>query len=196
MLVKALTLYCGSYPKLLHPCPVAESFRRIQELLPTLKSKEVEQLHSPLESRLLKEQFLDQVASMTGIGDEGHVRHLSRQSLAAGLLCGALDGAHLYLSNQSPEEFQCPPGLAHCRQELSQIVEVADQYWRGLDLKNLENQSTYGKEQNLKTDEENIAALVRPDITAREVQRQLSETFRTGYGIGLVESALALVFHQ
>jgi hypothetical protein len=194
--MKALTLYSGSFPKLLHPCPVAEAFQRLGPLLADLKRLELEQLPSPLESRLLKEQFLAQLAEMTEIGDAGHVRHLSRQSLAAGLLCGSLDGAYLYLANEQPESFDCPASLAHVTQELAQIVEVADQYWRGLDRENLEHQSLYGKEQNRHTDEENIARLGRRGTSAREIQRQLSETFRTGYGIGLVEAALALGFHN
>ncbi|MBT9585970.1 hypothetical protein IV102_21685 [bacterium] len=194
--MKAMTLYSGSYPKWLHPCPVAEAFQRISQLLPILKKLEPDQLPSPLESRLLKEQFVNQVGNMASVGDAGHIRHLSRQALAAGLLCGALDGAHLYLVDQQPESFEFPPALAHFPQELCQIVEVADQYWRGLDLENLELQSSYGKQQNLQTDEENIAILGRSGISAREIQRQFSETFRTGYGIGLVEAALALIFGQ
>lgn len=190
--MKAFTLYSGSLPKLLNPLPVKEAFERIGQLLAGWQGPD--HLPSPLESRLLKEQFLAQVSQLMGVGDQGHILHLSRQSMAAGLLCGALDGGRLYLADELPEEFECPPMLAETGQGLAQIVEVADQYWRGLDLENLELQSRYGKEQNLLTDEENLARLNRSGVTPTQVRQQFSETFRTGYGVGLVEAALILLF--
>lgn len=190
--MRAFTLYSGSLPKMLNPVPVPEAFARLEQLLLTWQSPD--QLPSPLESRLLKEQFLAQVAGLETVGDQGHILHLSRQSMAAGLLCGALDGGRLYLADELPEPFESPPSLDETRQGLAQIVEVADQYWRGLDLENLELQSRYGKEQNLRSDEENLARLNRRGASGREARQQFSETFRTGYGVGLIEAALILLF--
>ena len=72
------------------------------------------------------------------------------------------------------------------------MVEVADQYWRGLDLENLEAQASFGKQENLASDAENIKVLLGP--AAPSVQHQLGETFRTSYGIGLIEAAQVFLY--
>lgn len=191
--VEAFQLYCGSYPKLLLPLPPGQAFDRITQFLTQLRESDPEELGSPLQSRLLKEQMLGQIASLTEV-KPGFIQHLSRQTLSAGLLCGALDGAHLYLNELTPEAFALPPSLSHLAQEFEQMLEVADQYWRGLDLQSLEEQSRYGQAENLKSDLQDHQALSH-NPSPSQLHRQFSETFRTGYGIGLIQAALSLL-HQ
>lgn len=136
---------------------------------------------------------MGQISSLTEVKPP-FIQHLSRQTLSAGLLCGALDGAHLYLNDHMPEAFVLPPSLSHLAQEFEQMLEVADQYWRGLELQSLEEQSRYGQAENLKSDLQDYQALTN-NPTASQLQRQFSETFRTGYGIGLIQAALSLL-HQ
>lgn len=137
-----------------------------------------DELPTPLESRLLKEQFFAEIAAFQA---GPPMLGLSREALAAGLLCGALDGVRLYLADAFPEPFGGPQKMLD---ELNQTVEVADQYWRGLDPDSLREQSIYGKQLNWRTDAENVRATTEP-------RQLLLETFRTGYGIGMIDAALA-----
>lgn len=187
-----LKLYCGSYPKFLHDCSVAQAFLRLQALLTSLSKCSAEELPSALQSSLLKEQFFGQLTSLMPPFAAEMIGLWSRQAVLAGLLCGAIDGAYLYLADQGPEDFQCPSSLARQAEELDQVVEVADQYWRGLDLENLEAQASFGKEENQASDQENIKVLL--GAGAPSVQHQLSETFRTSYGIGLIEAAQVFLY--
>jgi len=187
-----LNLYCGSYPKFLQDCPVSQAFQRLHGLLDSLRQCSAEELPSALQSSLLKEQFYGQIGSLSGPLAAEMIGLWSRQAVLAGLLCGALDGAYLYIADQGPEDFHCPPGLARQAEELDQVVEVADQYWRGLDLENLEAQASFGKQENLASDAENIKVLLGP--AAPSVQHQLGETFRTSYGIGLIEAAQVFLY--
>jgi hypothetical protein len=79
-----------------------------------------------------------------------------------------------------------------CREEIVELTEVADQYWRGLDIESLHQQSVYARQENLKTEAENAAAL--GGAGAVQIRRQFSETFRIAYGMGLLDSALAFLF--
>lgn len=163
---------------MLQPCPPPAAFERTASLLLSLQERGPDELPTALESRLLKEQFFGEVGS--GSGAES-LLVLSQQALAAGLLCGALDGAALYIGDAFPEPFSGPETIVA---ELSQTVEVADQYWRGLDIDSLCEQSLYGKHLNWRTDTENVQA-------GGDVRTLLIETFRTGYGIGMIDAALA-----
>jgi hypothetical protein len=174
----AMKLYCASFPRLLQPCSPPDAFERTADLLLTLRERGPDELPSALESRLLKEQFFAEVAVLKPGED---LLQLSREALAAGLLCGALDGAALYIADTFPEPFSAPESTVA---ELSQTVEVADQYWRGLDIDSLGEQSIYGKHLNWRTDVENVGS-------GGDTRTLLIETFRTGYGIGMIDAALA-----
>lgn len=189
-----MNLYCGSFPQFLRPCPVPEAFQRTQELLLSLRDQGGDELPSALQSSLLKEQFFLQFSGLRQTLVES-IRLWSRQSILAGLLCGALDGAGLYLGDRAPEDFQVPAHLTRLADELDAVVEVADTYWRGLDVDSLHEQCLYGKEENWNSDEENVRVLAGTDSPKR-LQHVLWETFRTAYGIGLIEAAVVCLYGE
>lgn len=183
--MRSFSLQCRSFPQLLQPVPAFQAFDRLARLLNSLKK---DSLPEPEESRFLKEQLLAQAAVLESAPDPVH---LTRQAQAAGLLCGALDGARLYLQQEEVLDFVAPS--QRWREEVAELTEVADQYWRGLDIKSLHEQSVYARQENLKTESENENALAgAPD--ANKIRRQFSETFRIAYGVGLLDSALAFLF--
>lgn len=181
-------LYCASYPRLAQAWPVPECFSHTAALVQELSDGE---LPSALESRSLKEQFWKQLGAIAAVPTSAEMEAGSREALAAGCLCGALDGAWLYLQDEPPEPCSLDASFA---EELQRVVEVADLYWRGLDAEELEEQCRYGHEENLRTDVENVEALTRLS-SAQGVRQLLRETFRTGYGIGMIEAARGCLLH-
>lgn len=182
----SLNLYCASLPRELLPLPVLECFQRTTRLVEDLQGERLGR-PSKLEIRTLKEQFVGQLASLGSPPAPSEISLLSRQALSAGLLCGALDGSGLYLEEDFPEEFSG----GTLSEELDQVLEVADQYWRGLDIDTLRQQALYGMNENRNTDRENERAASQPGFTLAKARKLLSETFRTGYGIGMIEAALS-----
>lgn len=182
--MQSFTLQSRSFPEQLAPLPAFQALDRLGQLLQKLQSG---LLPSPDESRLLKEQLLGQAAILESLPD---IAGLTRQAQAAGLLCGALDGARLYIENEEVLDFMAPS--ARWKESVVELAEVADQYWRGLDIESLHQQSVYARQENLKTEPENLAALAGADVT--RLRNQLSETFRIAYGMGLLDSALAFLF--
>ncbi|MFN8607172.1 MAG: hypothetical protein U0931_06550 [Vulcanimicrobiota bacterium] len=182
--MRCFTLQSRTFPEQLQPVPALQAFDRLARLLVTLK---LVKLPPPEESRFLKEQLLAQAAVIEHAPEPVH---LTRQAQAAGLLCGALDGARLYLEDKPVLEFVCPS--PRWLEEVVELVEVADHYWRGLDIGNLHQQSVYARQQNLKTEAENLQVVSAAD--PQKIRRQFSETFRIAYGMGLLDSALAFLF--
>ena len=182
--MQSFTLQSRSFPEQLAPLPAFQALERLAQLLQKLKAGPPP---SPDESRLLKEQLLAQAAILESFPE---IAYLTRQAQAAGLLCGALDGARLYLEGEEIQNFVAP--FSRWQESVAELIEVADQYWRGLDIDNLHQQSVYARQQNLKTESENLAVLAGAD--AAKMRNQLCETFRIAYGMGLLDAALAFLF--
>ena len=162
-----------------------QALARLSQLLEELKRGGA----STQQSRPLKEQLLAQVAILETAPEVGY---LTQQAQAAGLLCGALDGARIYLEEEQIDDFVCPVALWN--EQLRELEEVADQYWRGLDIESLHQQLVYAKQQNLQTEKDNLAALDRPGVGSAQIRSQFSETFRIAYGAGLLDAALTFLF--
>ena len=182
--MQSFGLRSASFPDQLVPLPAFQALPRLAGLLQKLQT---DPAPSPDESRLLKEQLLAQAGILEQVPD---IAYLTRQAQAAGLLCGALDGTRLYLEKDDVLDFVAP--LSRWKESVAELTEVADQYWRGLDLESLHEQSVYARQENLKTEAENLQLLPAADVSQK--RHQLSETFRIAYGMGLLESALAFLF--
>lgn len=182
--MRSFGLQSRSFPEQLTPLPGFQAMERFNKLLKSLKTVPPPE---PEESRLLKEQLLAQAAVVENMPD---IAYLTRQAQAAGLLCGALDGLRLYVEGKEVLDFVAPS--SRWQESVTELTEVADQYWRGLDIENLHQQSVYARQENLKTESENLNALACADPA--KMRNQLSETFRIAYGMGLLDSALAFLF--
>ncbi|MBN9414987.1 MAG: hypothetical protein J0I12_06080 [Candidatus Eremiobacteraeota bacterium] len=182
--MRSFALRSPSFAPQLTPLPAFQALERFSAWLPSLQTGLAP---APEESRLLKEQLLAQTAILEDVPD---IAYLTRQAQAAGMLCGALDGIRLYLEKDDVLDFVAP--LARWKESVTELTQVADQYWRGLDLDSLHQQSVYARQENLKTEAENLQILPAADLAHK--RNQLSETFRIAYGLGLLESALAFLF--
>ncbi len=118
------------------------------------------------------------------------VEQASLKALAWGLACGAHDGLDLYLNQRLPLQPQGPP--EHL-QVLSQYLEVANSDWRELSADDLQLQAAYGRHLNRATHLENVEYLQRPQA---RLSHALWETFRTGYSIGLIDSAIVALWKE
>lgn len=168
----------------------AQAFEQIGQWLWRLSGR------PPLASRPLKEQFLQQWSLLQVMPEPGEIGPMSLQALAAGLLCGARDGARLYLLGERAETFAAAPEAETLRVSLTQYLEVADQEWRSLDVDTLQLQAGYGKHLNRATHRENIDFLAQPGRSAADARRALLETFRTGYSLGLIDAAVVFIGGQ
>lgn len=139
-------------------------------------------------SRFLQDQLFPQLETLRWTSNREWIRLYSLESLAAGLLCGALDGLHLFRLQEAPIASESP--------SLRQALEVADGEWRELHPDDLQLQAGYGKHLNRATDEENVEFLSRPGAGDVQAQRALSETFRTGYSLGLIDAAIVSLHGQ
>ncbi|MBX3171042.1 MAG: hypothetical protein KF760_26780 [Candidatus Eremiobacteraeota bacterium] len=182
--MRSFGLQSRTFPEQLVPLPGFQALERLSIFLQKLKNAPPPE---PEESRLLKEQLLAQAAIVESIPD---IAYLSRQAQAAGLLCGALDGLRLYVEDKQVLDFVAP--FSRWKESIAELTEVADQYWRGLDIESLHQQSVYARQENLKTESENVAVLA--DANPTRMRNQLSETFRIAYGMGLLDSALTFLF--
>jgi len=183
--MRSFTLRCPVFEDYLKAAPMPQALARLSELL-----AELQQGHgSTQQSKSLKEQLLAQVAILETAPE---VEYLTQQAQAAGLLCGALDGARIYLEEEQIDDFVCP--VAAWNEQLRELEEVADQYWRGLDIQSLHQQLVYAKQQNLQTEKDNLAALGQAGIGVAQIRAQFSETFRIAYGAGLLDAALTFLF--
>lgn len=139
-------------------------------------------------SRSLQNQLFPLLENLRWIDRPEWIRLYSLESLAAGLLCGALDGLFLYQLKEPP--------IASESLKLRQALEVADGQWRELDADALQLQAGYGKHLNRATDEENVEFLSRPGAGDEQAQRAMGETFRTGYSLGLIDAAIVTLHDQ
>ena len=137
----------------------------------------------------IKQQFFARLALLRWSERVDWVRLYSLEALAAGLLCGALDGLRLY-QGHPPDPFESPVEFQQLGQLLLQALEVADGEWRELHVDDLQLQAGYGKHLNRATEEENVEYLARPGSGDAEARRALGETFRTGYSLGLIDAAI------
>ncbi|MBX3166436.1 MAG: hypothetical protein KF760_03445 [Candidatus Eremiobacteraeota bacterium] len=139
-------------------------------------------------SRSLQNQLFPLLENLRWSQRADWIRNYSLESLAAGLLCGALDGLFLYRLKEAP--------LASESLRLRQALEVADGEWRQLDADALQLQAGYGKYLNRATEEENVEFLARPGSGDAQTQRAMAETFRTGYSLGLIDAAIVTLHGQ
>ena len=139
-------------------------------------------------SQSLQSQLFPLLESLRWSDREDWIRRYSLESLAAGLLCGALDGLFLYRLDEPP--------LPSESLKLRQALEVADGEWRLLDVDALQLQAGYGKHLNRATEEENVEFLRRPGSGDAQAQRAMAETFRTGYSLGLIDAAIVSLHGQ
>lgn len=136
-------------------------------------------------SQQLKAQYFPALMQLTFKAQAEWIRLYSLESLVVGLVCGGLDGLYLYHQALKPEVVDHPIGDL-----LRQALEVADGEWRQLDADTLQLQAAYGKHLNRATEEENVEFLSRPGAGQVQLERALSETFRTGYSLGLIDAAI------
>ena len=183
-----------SFPPLLQPVPPVEAFGQTAELLANLAKLPADQLLLTLEdSRQTKEQVLARIDELHELPDPDSLRSSSLETLAAGLLCGALDGAALYRLGHRPKPCRLPDSCLSLQATLQEYLTVADEEWRQLDADALQLQAGYGKHLNRLTHEENVQFVGQPGRQASHARRALFETFRTGYSLGLIDSAIVIV---
>lgn len=178
----------------LQALPPLSAFERSADLLLSLRAQSPQQILSGLvESRQLKEELFAQIATLEGVPGGELVRTLSLQTLAAGLLCGGLDGAILYHAQIPPDVATWPEDFEGVGAALWDYLEVADRQWRELDANGLQLHAAYGKHLNRATDQENVDFLGVPGRQARDTRRVMAETFRTAYSLGLIDAAVVFV---
>ena len=170
----------GQPAHLLKARPPLQAFRELDDWLPGLDPGEVAGF-----SERLKAQFFPCLVQLRLATVLPQIRLYSLEALAAGLVCGGLDGLLLYRLGRKPETVAHPLG-----ELMQQAIEVADNDWRLLDADTLQLQAGYGKHLNRATAEENEEFLQRPGSGEVQLQRALSETFRTGYSLGLIDAAI------
>jgi hypothetical protein len=146
-----------------------------------------------LDSRRSKEQWLAHIDGLLAVPEESCLHTLSLGALSGGLLSGALDGAALYAAGASPEPCQVPESCQALLTLFAEYLRVADGPWRQLDADALQLQAGYGKYLNRATQEENVEFLRQPGRTLSHARRALLETFRTGYSLGLIDSAIVFL---
>ncbi|MBN9417571.1 MAG: hypothetical protein J0I12_19130 [Candidatus Eremiobacteraeota bacterium] len=139
-------------------------------------------------SRSLQDQLFPLLDSLRWAANPEWIRRYSLESLAAGLLCGGLDGLFLLKRQEAPIASESP--------SLRQALEVADGEWRELHPDDLQLQAGYGKHLNRATEEENVEFLSRPGAGDLQARRAISETFRTGYSLGLIDAAIVALHGQ
>lgn len=182
------------FPNNLLALPPAEAFERNAELLLQLQAQSPQEvLQGVVDSHDIKQQFFHQVHGIAGVPEGERLRDLSLQALAAGLLCGAVDGSLLYQLGVTPDAVALPEPFAATGEALQLYVQVAHQQWREMDADSLQLQAAYGKHINRATDQENIDFLAGPGSQVRDAQRAMAETLRTGYSLGLIDSAIVFV---
>lgn len=144
----------------------------------------------------LKSQILPALAGLRWSENDEWVRLYSLESLAAGLLCGGIDGLVLYRLGERPLDLDTPAGLEQLVANLVQAIEVAHTDWRQLEEDELHMQAAYGKHLNRHTDLENVEFLGRPEAGDVQARRAMGETFRTGYSLGLIDAAIVCLHGQ
>ncbi len=174
----------GEPAHLLRPRPPLQAFYELDLWL--LEAPEARSMRGL--SRSLQNQLFPKLASLRWSERLDWIRLYSLESLAAGLLCGAVDGLFLYRLGEAP--------LASESLKLRQALEVADGEWRQLDVDSLQLQAAYGKHLNRSTEEENVQFLSRPGSGEAQTQRAMGETFRTGYSLGLIDAAIIVLHGQ
>ncbi len=177
---------------LLRARPVLEAYQALDRWL-----LQVQDLTLAREVSLaVKMQLFPALATLRWHSQSERVRLYSLESLAAGLLCGGLDGLVLYRQGQRPIGYESPPGLEQLIANLLQAIEVADGEWREMAEDDLHMQAAYGKHLNRNTELENVEFLARPGAGDVQARRAMAETFRTGYSLGLIDAALVALHGQ
>jgi hypothetical protein len=128
-------------------------------------------------------------------------RQSALRALAAGALCGALDGMLIYaaeLGIADPAHDDVPKDLEEnvgkLTSGLARARAVASKDWKATDADSLQLLAGYGKQSNLQTAEE--AAALAEKATLVEFQTFLLATFKAGYAVGLADSAIICVHRQ
>lgn len=117
-------------------------------------------------------------------------QQLTLTALSQGLLCGALDGAILYQAGQLPTLPTSTGDEEKLFKSLGAAREVANESWRGMTADDLQLLSGFGKHENRNTLEEGQAAA---QGSPEEFRTFLLGTFKAGYAVGLVDSAVVFV---
>ena len=192
--MQQFSLTSAGFARHLQPCLPVQAFLHTADLLVGLAAQSPQQvLLSRAESRRTKEELLTQIERLAVVPEADGVRTMSLQSLASGLLSGALDGAALYRLGAAPEPCQVPESCRSMLETLSQYLEVADQQWRGLDCDQLQLQAGYARHINRSTHDENVDYLQVRGRQPGDARRAFLETFRTGYSLGLIDSAIVFL---
>ena len=171
---------------LLRARPPLQAFRELDEWLWVVDLGTVCGFSSDV-----KAQFFSALQALRFVREPEWIRVYSLEALAAGLFCGGLDAMSLYRQAQRPASIAHPVGDL-----LRQAIDVADTDWRVLEADDLQLQAGYGKHLNRATEEENVEFLTRPGAGDPQLQRALSETFRTGYSLGLIDAAIICLHNQ
>lgn len=175
----------------LQELPPLEAFARIGEFLWSLR----EARHCPELGRL-KVDCVEQLLSQTFTRDPEDIRRFSLRALAAGLLCGALEGAGYFLACRPPGPWPEHPDFEITRERLEQAWTTARQSWPQMAVDDLQLQSAYGKHLNRATEQENVEFLQPDHRHQGDFRRALLETYRTGYSLGLIDSAIVFLGGQ
>lgn len=182
----------GLEPILLSARPALEAYHALDRWL--LQAQELSGAREL--SLAVKLQFLPALARLGWSANSRWVSLYSLESLAAGLLCGGLDGLVFYRQGERPLALESPPGLEQLVANLVQGIEVANTDWRELGEDELHMQAAYGKHLNRNTELENIEFLARPGAGDTQARRAMGETFRTGYSLGLIDAAIVSLHGQ
>ena len=179
------------YQDLLIAVPALQAFARISEFLWGLRESGQCPRIEGFKQRCLAELLTE---PWTGCTEE-----LSRQSLtalAAGLACGAIEGAAYFGWAQAPAPWPPDGRLEVTCARLDEAWVVARERWPEAHVDDLQLQAAYGKHLNRETAQENIDFLAAPSRTEADFRRALLETYRTGYSLGLIDSAIVFLGGQ
>lgn len=171
------------------PASAAEAFRRhegrVVGLVRAVREKPEAAEDLATLSQAARQEFVTEVAALPSFAPEA-ARRVALQALAAGLLCGSLDGV-LLMETSRVLDVSCPgPGDAQKLQKnLEASHAVARDSWAQMGADDLQLLSGYGKHQNLGTAEEAVPLAGTP-----EGPTFLLATFKAGYALGLIDATL------
>lgn len=182
---------------LLEPSDPLQAFNQTADLLEELQSLgESQLLLRGDDSYALRQQFFAQVEDVGEVPPADLVLTLSLAALGAGLASGATDGALLYVLQIIPSPVPAADYAEWTQDAMAQSVQVAHSGWRELDADTLQLQAGYGKHLNRSTHVDNAEYLARSGRGPEHARKVFTETFRTGYSLGLIDAAVVFLAGQ
>lgn len=171
------------------PASVSEAFRRsegrVVGLVRTLREEPGKAEDLATLSSAARGEFVKEVSALPAFPAEA-ARRVTLQALAAGLLCGGLDGVLLMETSRAlGAACEGTGNVAKLATSLEAAQAMARDNWAGMSADELQLLSGYGKHQNRATAEEGEAL-----AGSAEGPTFLLATFKAGYALGLVDAVL------